>query len=425
MRVCVDNVHVWTGLPGSRLQNQAIEIEDEVIRAIVPAGESSAPVVIDGRGRWVIPGLIDCHMHFFGARQSDPVNWCLDDPIRATVRAAGDARRLLEAGFTAVRDAGSRAGPALRDGIAAGEIPGPRVCAAWLGISRTGGHGDVHSLPLEVVRDNPFMALIADGPDECRSAVRRIARAGADWVKVWATGGVLSERDNPRHTHMLPHELEVIVAEAHEVGLRVGAHCEGLAATKACVAAGVDTIEHGFYLDEEVCAAMAERGVALVSTVSFICRTAEWRGDEVPRYAREEARTVVDDCLRSLKLAYDHGVTIAMGTDTFSEPLTPFGRNAEELVALMDAGVSAESALCAATSTAARILQMEDEIGTLEPGKHADLLLLGDTCPLDDLKLLTDPEQINLVMQRGVPVGGRERLHWESALSGAPVEAVA
>ncbi len=414
MRVCVNDVHVWNGRAGGRRERCAVEIEDGVIAAVRPAGDSTADVVLEGDGRWVIPGLIDCHMHFFGARRSNPVDWCLDDPMRGAVRAVADARRLLEAGFTAVRDAGSRIGPALRDGVAAGEIAGPRVHAAWLGISRTGGHGDVHSLPLEVVRERPFMALIADGPDECRRAVRQIARAGADWVKVWATGGVLSERDNPRHTHLLPHELEVIVTEAHEVGLKVGAHCEGLAATKACVAAGVDFIEHGFYLDDEVCTRMAERGVALITTVSFICRTAEWQGDEVPKYARDEARTVVDDCVASLQTAYRNGVTIAMGTDTFSEPLTPFGRNADELLALRDAGMTVEDCLVAATSTASGVLGMEDEIGTLEPGKDADLLVLGHDSPLDDLTAVTGDGAISLVLQRGRPVGGNELEDWKA-----------
>lgn len=408
-RLLLRDAHVYTGTPDGVVDGDVLVV-DGVITEIgrgLSAGEGT--VVVDCADRWVVPGLIDCHMHFLGARSADPVQWCVDEPVTSALLAAADARRLLAAGFTSVRDAGSRAGPALRDAVNAGELDGPRIVSAYLGISRTGGHGDAHSLPLDWVRDRPFMALIADGDDECRRAVRTIARAGADWVKIWATGGVLSERDDPRHTHLTPSELAVVVAEAHEVGLPVGAHCEGLDATLACVRAGVDAIEHGFFIDETIAAEMAERRVPVVTTLAFLDRTAHRQSTAgTPEYAPAKAVEMLEVAATSLLCARDAGAPIAMGSDTFAEPLTPFGRNAEELLALRDAGLSAAECIAAATSTASTLLGIDDLVGTVEVGKRADLLVLGETSPLDDLAALVGAERMAVVVKDGEPVAGTE-----------------
>jgi imidazolonepropionase-like amidohydrolase len=406
-RICLKNANIWTAASDSSVQeNRDIEIEDGRIVDLCTSRNSSASLIVDCENRWVIPGLIDAHMHFFGARTSDPLHWCIESPIRSALRAAADAKHMLEAGFTSVRDAGSRIGPALRDVIAEKEITGPRVVAAYLGISRTGGHGDVHSLPIEWVREQPFMALIADGVDECRRAVRQIVRSGSEWIKIWATGGCVSERDNPQHTHMSHEELKTIVEEAHSVEMKVGAHCEGLPAAKDCVASGVDFIEHGFYLDESVCKSMAEKNIPLVSTLSFLQRTANWTGPGVAEYAPPKARKIFDDAVESLALAHSLGVPIAMGTDTFAEPLTPFGRNAEELICLNEAGLSSESCLVAATRIASEVLGLSKEIGTIEIGKQADIIVLGHTCPLDNLRSVIGREAINLVLKAGEIISG-------------------
>jgi imidazolonepropionase-like amidohydrolase len=408
-RITLRNATVWTG-SGPVRERHDIVIDSGLISGISATGKPvDRGVVIECDGRWVLPGLIDCHMHFFGARSPDPVYWSLDPPVRSALRAAADAERLLKSGLTTVRDAGSRVGVALQDAIEEGEVRGPRVFPAHLGISRTGGHGDVHSLPLEWVREHPFMALVVDGPDECRRAVRTIARSGARWVKIWATGGVLSERDDPRHSHLTPAELEVIVGEAHAVGLPVGAHCEGLEATKDCVAAGVDTIEHGFYLDEEVCRAMADRGIPLVSTLAFLHRTAENRGGEVPQYAIDKAQEILEDAVMSVRMAYELGVPIAMGTDTFAEPLTPFGLNTEELLYLHRAGVSPQDALRAATSVAAKVVGRADALGLIDVGRVADLVVLREGSPLDDLGTAVGAEQMALVIKAGRIVAGMQQ----------------
>lgn len=406
-RVCLKNANIWTGNNSdSILEDWNIEIENDRISDLTPGGPTRAAITIDCANRWVMPGLIDAHMHFIGARSSNPVEWCIQSPVQSALYAVADARRMLEAGFTAARDAGSRVGPYLRDAIAEKELMGPRVVTSYLGITRTGGHVDAHSLPIEWVREQPYMGLIADGPDECRRAVRQIARAGANWIKVWATGGVVSERDNPRHSHMTPSELETIVEEAHSIDLKVGAHWEGLPATKASVKAGADFIEHGFHLDKEVCAVMAQKKIPVVTTLAFLHRTANWEGPGAPEYAGPKAREILTQAVDSLNLAYRMGVPIAMGTDTFAAPLTPFGKNAEELLYLRQAGLSPQDCLRAATQVAAGVLGLAEKIGSIEIGKQADLLLVGQESPLDDLSVLTDPHAIGLVMKAGEFVAG-------------------
>lgn len=406
-RLLLRNAHVYTGASPEIIEGSDILVVDGAIAEIDQHIAPGAAVIVDCANRWVVPGLIDCHMHFLGARSPDPVQWCIDEPVTSALLAAADARRLLAAGFTSVRDAGSRVGPSLRDAVADGELDGPRIVTAFLGISRTGGHGDAHGLPSQWVRERPFMALVVDGEDECRHAVRTVARAGADWVKVWASGGVLSERDDPRHTHLTQSELQVIVSEAHSVGLGVGAHCQGLEATAMCVHTGVDAIEHGFFIDESIAAEMAQRQVPVVSTLAFLDRTAHRQSTAgTPDYAPAKAKEMLEVAATSLLCARDAGVPIAMGTDTFAEPLTPFGRNAEELLALRDAGFSPKECLSAATTTASMLLGIKDLVGTVEVGKRADLLVLGATSPLDDLGVLVGPERMAVVIKDGNPVAG-------------------
>ncbi|MFF5108089.1 amidohydrolase family protein [Streptosporangium sp. NPDC000509] len=394
----IANVNVWTG-DGTVVHDTGVSVSGGRIAAIAPL-PADAPDILDGQGGWVIPGLIDCHIHLWGARTPHPVHWVVDPRLPNALRSVSDVSKILRSGFTTVREAGGTLGPSLRQVIDAGDIEGPRVVPAYLGLSRTGGHGDCHTLPMTWVREQPFMALISDGPTNLRRAVRTVAREGGRWVKVWASGGVLSERDDPEHVHYGPDELAAIVEEAHAIDLPVGAHCESLAATYAAVEAGVDAIEHGFQLDEGVCRAMRERGVTLVSTLSVLQRYVRWEGPEITPEQRETSKRLLVIAEESLNLAVATGVQVAMGSDCFSEPMTPFGRSADELGYMRDAGVDAETCLRSATSVAARLVGMESKIGMVAEGRFADLVLL-PADPRQDLDVVIRPERITAVIKDG------------------------
>lgn len=397
------NCRLIDGRSNTVQTDAVVVIENERIRSVSTGGEDQPfdedARVIDLDGKTLMPGLIDAHMHFFGTRTSDPLYWAIEpEPLRA-MRATHDAETVLKAGFTSVRDCGGIYAPHLKTVIDEGIVDGPRIVASRLGICRTGGHGDVHAIPSHWMKDVSIMAVIVDGPEECRKAVREQIRQGADFVKTWATGGVLSERDMPDHSHMMPEELDVIVREAHALGRKVAAHCQGIPGTYDAVRAGVDTIEHGFMLDRELCEIMKENGQILVPTLSFIHRmTDPNRG--LPEYALRKAPEFRDRAVESCRIAIEVGVKIAMGTDTFAEPSTPPGENAQEIPYLVKSGMTPMQALIATTATAAEALQMEDEVGSVEPGKLADLLVVkGD--PSEDVSILSDTGNIDAVVKGG------------------------
>lgn len=361
-----------------------------------PAGSARR---IAGRGAFLMPGLIDAHMHCYGSRHPDPLVAWLDSPALSALRAGTDVSRMLRMGVTTVRDCGSRAGVAVRRAIAEGSWQGPQVFAANMGIAATGGHADIAALPLEHVRERPFQAYLADGADGMRAAVRRTVREGADHIKVWVTGGVLAEHDDPQQVQLSVSELAAVVDEAHALGRRVAAHCQGVAGTRRAVAAGVDSIEHGHYLDDAACSLMRERGVWLVPTLSFLNRAAGGKMPGLPAYAVAKAREVLREASASVERAARHGVGIAMGSDTFSEPAMPFNRSSEELVFMVDAGMTPDAVLRAATLGAAGALGLDDR-GAVREGLRADLLLV-DRDPRVDVGILTDPRRIRLVMKEG------------------------
>lgn len=400
-RISLNAVNVWTGT-GETLENVRIEIEDGRFAGIERAGSSGADRVIDGGGAWVLPGLVDSHLHIWGIRSSNPVNWVVDPQGIRPFRAISDLRKVLEAGFTTVREAGGVMGPSIRDAIAEGSVIGPRVYPAHLGLSSTGGHGDCHSLPTGWVEEKPYMATLADGGDAVRRAVRLASRHGGEWIKIWASGAIaLSDNDAPDQLHYSVDEIRIICEEAHALGMPVGAHAEFPSAINACIDAGVDVIEHGFILDDETCANLIAHDVPVVTTMALLRRYLRWDGPEITPAQVAMARELLPQIQRSAKLAYDRGVTLAMGSDSFAEPLTPFGANAEELLALHEAGIPIEACLEAATVNGAKVLRMEDRIGSISRGKLADLVMLGTTSPLDDLTQVTEPSRISMVMKEG------------------------
>ena len=333
---------------------------------------------IDHADAVVVPGFVDAHVHMQGLRTMDPTDWVLADNAACAARATVDCRRLLEAGFTSVRDLGSTVGLGLRQVVEDGEVPGPRIYTSGRSVSQTGGHGDAHFLPYEwAVEDGFGIAELADGEAECRKVARKRLRAGADCLKIMTTGGVLSQRDEPDHPQFTDAEIRALTEEAHRAGLPVASHAQGAAGVKAALENGVDTIEHGFYLDEAAIDLLLETDATLVPTLAIMFRIVEAGGDHgVPEYGLRKARSALEAHVESTRRAHEAGVPIAAGTDFVGAPLVPHGENALEMELLVEEiGLSPLEALEAATGVAGRTVP--DDVGTLTPGARADFLALG------------------------------------------------
>ena len=376
----------------------------EVLAGYVDAlvGEQGPFETVDLREYYVLPGLIDCHTHLTG--QSVP----LEERIRRTLsetdaHAAIDgvvyAERTLLAGFTTVRNVGSRGstGIALRDRIASGMIPGPRMLVSGPSVTVTGGHGDWTNSISPVLRpERGPETMTADGPAEVRKAVRARIREGVDLIKITATGGVLSMTAAGVDQQFFDDELESIVEAANRMGRKVAAHAHGADGIKAALRAGVSSIEHGTYLDDEAIALFVETGAYLVPTIhagKYVEAKAKIEG-YYPPAIREKASAVGPVMQGALGRAYEAGVRIAFGTDA---GVGEHGTNALEFVYMNEAGVSAADCLVSATIHAADLCGIADQVGTLAPGKLADVIAVrGD--PLLDLTVLQD---VVFVMKEG------------------------
>lgn len=359
--------------------------------------------VIDAGGGTILPGLIDAHLHLVGMKDDKSVGLGIFEPdMSKAIRAAASLPLLLNAGFTAVRDAGG-IGLYLKRAIEEGTIKhAPRIRSANKVLSQTGGHGDVHALPLDFVRAHGFGRL-CDGADECRLAAREQFREGADFIKICSTGGVLSERDLPTSSQFTFEEISAIVEEARRVGSYVASHAQGTTGIKDALKAGVRTIEHGIYLDEETIDLLLKNNAYVIPTLSIvnrICTSGKENG--VPEWGIRKAKIVQEAHIESMKLARKAGVKIATGTDFCSTPLLPFGENALELELFVNAvGFSPMEAIVAGTKISAEALQMSDTIGTLEKGKLADLIVVnGD--PIVNISCLRNVDNIKVVIKDGV-----------------------
>ncbi len=303
-----------------------------------------------------------------------------------------------------MRDAGG-ADLGIKQALEDGTIRGPRIQISIVMLSQTGGHGDGW-LPsgnrAQLFPEYPGVpGAIVDGPDEARRRVRELVRAGADVIKIATSGGVVSPRDKPTQPGFGVEEIEVIVAEAQAAGLFVMSHAQATEGIKSAVRAGVRSIEHGIYLDDEAIELMLERGAYLVPTLvapTGVIRAAE-AGAGVPDVAVEKARDVIEAHRDSFRRAVEAGVKVAMGTDS---AVTPHGENLAELQLMAEGGMAPEDVLVATTRTAAELMGLEQELGTIEPGKRADLVVVeGD--PLD---FTTLADRIEAVYQDGVLVAG-------------------
>ncbi len=357
---------------------------------------------VDMAGRTLLPGLFDCHVHvvFSHVDAWRAANTPFSYPF---YEAARNLRTTLGIGITSIRDAGG-ADLGVQQALADGLIEGPRMQISLTMLSQTGGHGDdwlVSGVRVPLFVDHPGVPPgIVDGPDEMRRKVRELHRMGANVVKVATSGGVLSARDDPAHAHFRPAELEVLVEEATAAGMFVMAHAQAADGIKNAVRAGIRSIEHGIFLDDEGIELMLANGTWLVPTLvapQGVIDAAE-AGVVFPPGVLDKAMAVIQTHRDAVRRAVGAGVRIAMGTDS---GVTPHGRNLRELPLMAGVGMSPAAVLEATTRSAARLLGVDSDLGTIEPGKLADLVAVdGDACRLDSLG-----DRIRGVWLAGRPVG--------------------
>ena len=348
-------------------------------------------------GKTLVAGLVDLHVHLNGDPSGDWWREATDTDEWGTVVAAKNARVTAKAGFTTVRDAGGniRTMLAVNDGIARGWIAGPRIIPAGSALSTIGGHGDVHGFRPEVME-----ALKGEntctGAAECAAVVRANVRDGSQWIKFHATGGVLSQGDKSLGQAFTDEEMKGIIGTAHELGVEAMSHAHADAGILAAVRAGVDTIEHGTFTSPATAKEMKARGTVLVPTLLAFKGIGEKLGTGFYTPAVEDKiRMTLDHIGEGCRNARAAGVTVAFGTDS---GVTDHGRNAEEFALLADkCGMTARQALATATTTAAKVLHMESQIGRLAPGYSADIIAVsGD--PTQDARVL---EKVEWVMSQG------------------------
>jgi imidazolonepropionase-like amidohydrolase len=391
------------------LEGAVVADGDVIVYAGSAAGAPARPAPTM-RVPVVMPGMWDCHGHFLGVRRAS-LEAIAHDPLAvAAARVTADARLALEAGFTSVREPGGL-GVYLARVIDEGLIPGPHVYSSGAIISTTGGHADIHALPSHWVGDvaHEHRGLWqCDGIPECLKAVRTQLRLGARLIKVCTSGGVTSELDHPLHQQFSDEELRAIVDEAGRAERVVAAHCHGKAGIMAALRAGVRTIEHGSYLDEEAVAAMLETGAVLVPT-RFVVECLLAMKEALPDYVDRKVRALAERHQESLELAIRSGVPVVLGTDAFTsgaDSAAPWGRNGEELTHLVAAGMSPLGAIAAATADAPLTLGPQaPRSGLLAEGYDADLIAL-TADPLLDITVLADRANVSHVWKGGVQVKG-------------------
>ncbi|MFP4591011.1 MAG: amidohydrolase family protein [Halobacteriota archaeon] len=395
----IDCGTLYDGTGDGPFRDARIVIENGRVTEVGPAESLEAPdgeTPIDHTDGVVIPGLVDAHVHLWGVREMDPFTRVteMDREALLAARATADLEKLLAAGFTTVRDVGSPVGLGLRQAVAEGVVPGPRIYTSGRAFTQTGGHGDHHYLPYRwlTTEDDPS---VVDGPTACRRGARRRIRQGADLLKISTTGGVLSEKDEPHHPQFTPAEIRAFTEEAHRVDIPVAAHAQGTAGIRTALDNGVDTIEHGIYLDDATIERMRERDAVLVPTLAIVERICELGEDHgIAEWGMRKAHEVREDHVEAVQRAHRAGVHVAAGTDFIGPSLVPHGENAMELELYVErVGMDPHEALFTATGAAAKAVP-DDDVGTLTPGAHADAVVL-ERDPLEDVsRLRTDIETV-------------------------------
>jgi imidazolonepropionase-like amidohydrolase len=392
------------GSGAAPVQNGVVVVTDDRIVAVGASGSVSVPAgarVIDLGDATLLPGFIDAHTHIIGRPLSDPASDIAavkDIPAYAAIVGVSNARKTLMGGFTTIRVLGSPDfdDVALRQAITNGVVPGPRMQVAAHSFGITGGHCDENGYT-PGLEDRDYRTGVADGVDEVRKAVRYQVKYGADVIKICATGGVLSEGDAVGATQYTLEEMQAVVSEAAKLDRKVAAHAHGTEGIKLAVRAGVASIEHGSFLDEEGARMMAQRGTFLVPTISageFVENAA--KSGRLTGLRAEKALAAAQGMRSSVRLAQRLGVPIALGTDA---GVGEHGANGHEFTLMVTwGGLTPMQSIVAGTSSAAKLLGWEKQIGTLAPGKWADIVAVpGD--PTSDIKLMEKP---SFVMKGGV-----------------------
>ena len=355
----------------------------------------------EAAGLTLLPGLFDCHVHVCTSH-IDTFRSAQTPFSYQFFEAAVNLAATLRIGITTVRDAGG-ADLGVKQAVEDGLIPGPRMQISIIMLSQTGGHGDDWypsggEIPFFIAHPGRPSGLV-DGPDDMRRKVREVLRAGADVIKVATSGGVLSPRDDPRHAHLRPVELDALVEEATAAGVFVMAHAQGAEGIKNAIRAGIRSIDHGIFLDDEAIELMKERGTGFVPTLVAPrgVLDAVDAGVRLPPAVVEKARMVVDVHRAAFRHAVEAGVRIAMGTDS---GVTPHGQNLRELGLMVEGGMTPAAALEATTRSAAQLMGVDGDLGTIEPGKLADLVLVSG----DPFDVGTLGERVEQVWKAGARV---------------------
>jgi imidazolonepropionase-like amidohydrolase len=383
---------------GALLDQATVLIRGTRIVAVGPSRAITIPKGarrIDGRGLTVIPGLIDCHVHLCLGGEPDVVGTMESEPPSYTLlKSARHARATIEAGFTTVRDVGSRDHSIfmLKRAIESGIVPGPRIIGAGHAICMIGGHAR-------------FIGREVEGAEQVRQAVEEQLAAGADVIKVIASGGVLTPGTSPDQAQMTMEELSSAVEAARRAEKKVAAHAHGASGMKNAIQAGVHSIEHATLLDDDAGELMKRFGVFMVPTLSALATTAASRpGCGIPESALSKARSMTKRHQTSFRKAHRSGISIAMGTDA-GTPFNYHGDNAQELDRMVALGMTPMDAIMASTSAAARLIGLQESVGTIRKGFQADLLVIEGN-PLTRIELLRDRSRIMGVIQAGQFVAG-------------------
>jgi imidazolonepropionase-like amidohydrolase len=374
-------------------------------RITYAGSRDSAPAMPATRVPVVMPGLWECHGHFFGSRTLD-LTELMHTPVAVlAARASRNLASAIDAGFTSVREAGGL-GVHFARVVNEGILPGPTIYAAGGILSPTGGHGDLHSFPLGWVHEmseNLGFTYLCDGVPECLKGVRSQLRLDAKVIKICASGGVMSEVDHPIHQQFSGDELKAITEEAGRAERVVMAHCHGKPGIMAALEAGVATIEHGSYLDEESAQAMKETGAILVPT-RHIVEVGLESLQLLTEHPRRKMEMIADAHLHAIKIAHEAGVKIALGTDIFGTGTgtrLEWGQNGNELVCLVEAGLSPLEAIEAGTAMGPETLGPQaPRSGLLESGYDADIIAV-DANPLEDISILAQSQNVTHVWKAG------------------------